>query len=81
MRAKTDESPSIKSKMDDVGEPLAAVKRDLIGGLGDPLVGEAARQITAAARLPGGGGRGLKRAVRVRGGRRNARPRGRGQAT
>jgi len=30
MRAKTDESPSIKSKMDDVAEALAAVKRDLI---------------------------------------------------
>ena len=33
MRAKTDESPSIKSKMDDVAEAVAAVKRDLIGGL------------------------------------------------
>jgi len=33
MRAKTGESPSIKSKMDDVAEALAAVKRDLIGGL------------------------------------------------
>lgn len=30
MRAKTDESPSIKSKMDDVAEAVAAVKRDLI---------------------------------------------------
>lgn len=29
MRAKTDESPSIKSKMDDVAEAVAAVKRDL----------------------------------------------------
>ena len=29
MRAKTDESPSIKSKMDDVTEAVAAVKRDL----------------------------------------------------
>jgi hypothetical protein len=33
MRAKTDESPSIKSKMDDVAAAVAAVKRDLIGGL------------------------------------------------
>jgi hypothetical protein len=33
MRAKTDESPAIKSKMDDVAEAVAAVKRDLIGGL------------------------------------------------
>jgi hypothetical protein len=33
MRAKTDESPSIKSKMDDVAEAVAAVKRDLIEGL------------------------------------------------
>jgi hypothetical protein len=33
MRAKTNESPSIKSKMDDVAEAVAAVKRDLIGGL------------------------------------------------
>ena len=33
MRAKTDESPSIKSKMNDVAEAVAAVKRDLIGGL------------------------------------------------
>ena len=33
MRAKTDESPSIKSKMDDVAEAVAAVKRDLIGEL------------------------------------------------
>ena len=30
MRAKTDESPGIKSKMDDVAEAVAAVKRDLI---------------------------------------------------
>ncbi len=30
IRAKTDESPSIKSKMDDVAEAVAAVKRDLI---------------------------------------------------
>ena len=28
--AKTDESPAIKSKMDDVAEAVAAVKRDLI---------------------------------------------------
>ncbi len=33
MRAKTDESPGIKSKMDDVAEAVAAVKRDLIEGL------------------------------------------------
>ena len=33
MRAKTDESPSIKSKMEDVAEAVAAVKRDLIGEL------------------------------------------------
>ncbi|MFM7289834.1 MAG: hypothetical protein ACKO6B_01215 [Planctomycetia bacterium] len=33
MRAKTNESPSIKSKMDDVAEAIAAVKRDLIGEL------------------------------------------------
>jgi len=33
LRAKTDESPSIKSKMDDVAEAVAAVKRDLIGEL------------------------------------------------
>jgi len=30
MRAKTNESPGIKSKMDDVAEAVAAVKRDLI---------------------------------------------------
>jgi len=30
MRAKTDELPSIKSKMDDVAEAVAAVKRNLI---------------------------------------------------
>jgi len=30
MQAKVNESPSIKSKMDDVAEALAAVKRDLI---------------------------------------------------
>ncbi len=30
MRAKTNESPGIKSKMDDVAEAMAAVKRDLI---------------------------------------------------
>ncbi len=30
MRAKTDESPGIKSKMDDVTEAVTAVKRDLI---------------------------------------------------
>jgi hypothetical protein len=33
VRVKTDESPSIKSKMDDVAEAVAAVKRNLIGGL------------------------------------------------
>jgi hypothetical protein len=33
MRAKADESPAIKSKMDDVAEAVAAVKRDLIGEL------------------------------------------------
>jgi hypothetical protein len=33
MRAKLNESPSIKSKMDDVAEAVAAVKRDLIGEL------------------------------------------------
>ena len=33
MWAKTDESPSIKSKMDDVAEAVAAVKRDLIDEL------------------------------------------------
>lgn len=33
MRAKTNESPSIKSKMDDVAEAVSAVKRDLIGEL------------------------------------------------
>ena len=33
MRAKTDESPGIKSKMDDVAEAVAAVKRDLIAEL------------------------------------------------
>lgn len=33
MRAKVDESPGIKSKMDDVAEAVAAVKRDLIGEL------------------------------------------------
>jgi hypothetical protein len=33
MQAKTNESPSIKSKMDDVAEAVAAVKRDLIGVL------------------------------------------------
>lgn len=31
MRARTGESPSIKSKMDDVAAAVAAVKRDLIG--------------------------------------------------
>ena len=34
MRAKVNESPGIKSKMDDVAEAVAAVKRDLIGELG-----------------------------------------------
>ena len=38
MRAKTDESPGIKSKMDDVAEAVAAVKRDLIGELGGPRI-------------------------------------------
>ncbi len=33
MRARINESPSIKSKMDDVAEAVAAVKRDLIGEL------------------------------------------------
>jgi hypothetical protein len=33
MRAKVNESPSIKSKMNDVAEAVAAVKRDLIGEL------------------------------------------------
>jgi hypothetical protein len=33
MRAKVNESPSFKSKMDDVTEAVAAVKRDLIGEL------------------------------------------------
>ena len=33
MRAKSDESPSNKSKVDDVSEAVAAVKRDLIGAL------------------------------------------------
>jgi hypothetical protein len=33
IRAKVDESPCIKSKMDDVAEALAAVKRDLIAEL------------------------------------------------
>ena len=33
MQAQTNESPSIKSKMDDVAEAVAAVKRDLICGL------------------------------------------------
>jgi hypothetical protein len=33
MRAKTDESPAIKSKMDEVAEAAVAVKRDLIGEL------------------------------------------------
>jgi hypothetical protein len=33
MRANTNESPSIKSRMDDVAEAVAAVKRDLIGEL------------------------------------------------
>ena len=31
MRAKVNESPSIKSKMDNVAEAVTAVKRDLIG--------------------------------------------------
>ena len=33
MRAKVNESPRIKSKLDDVAEAVAAVKRDLIGEL------------------------------------------------
>ena len=33
MKEKINESPSIKSKMDDVAEAVAAVKRDLIGEL------------------------------------------------
>ena len=33
MRAKVNESPSIKGKMDDVAEAVAAVKQDLIGEL------------------------------------------------
>jgi len=33
MKARINESPSIKSKMDDVAEAVAAVKRDLIGEL------------------------------------------------
>jgi hypothetical protein len=33
MRAKVEESPSIKSKMDDVAEAVATVKRNLIGEL------------------------------------------------
>lgn len=33
MRAKGNESPSIKSKIDDVAEAVSAVKRDLIGEL------------------------------------------------
>jgi len=41
MRAKTDESPSIKSKMDDVAKAVAAVKRDPIGGLPRRCVGPA----------------------------------------
>lgn len=33
MQAKRNESPSIKSKMDDIAEAVAAVQRDLIGEL------------------------------------------------
>jgi hypothetical protein len=33
MRAKSDESPGIKSKMDDVAKAVASVKRNLIGEL------------------------------------------------
>jgi len=33
MRAETNESPSIKSRIDDVAQAVAAVKRDLIGEL------------------------------------------------
>lgn len=33
MQSNTNESPSIKSKMDEVAEAVAAVKRDLIGSL------------------------------------------------
>ena len=41
MRAKVNESPRIKSKMDDVAEAIAAVKRDLIGEL--PMMRRAGR--------------------------------------
>ena len=37
MRAKTNESPGIKSKVDDVADAVAAVKRDLIEVLGPSL--------------------------------------------
>ena len=33
LRAKTDESPGIKSRMNDAAEAIAALKRDLIGAL------------------------------------------------
>ena len=33
MKDRINESPSIKSKIDDVAEAVAAVKRDLISGL------------------------------------------------
>lgn len=49
MRAKTDESPSIKSKMDEVAEALAAVKRDLIGEL--PKMRRAGRTDVADLRV------------------------------
>ena len=39
MRAKVNESPGIKSEMDDVAEAVAAVKRDLISELPKMLVG------------------------------------------
>ena len=37
MRAKTDESPSIKSKMDDVAEAVAAVKAGVAGSPAAPV--------------------------------------------
>ena len=49
MRAKTNESPSIKSRMDDVAEAVAAVKRDLIGEL--PKMRRAGRTDVADLRV------------------------------
>jgi hypothetical protein len=49
MRAKVDESPSIKSKMDDVAEAVAAVKRDLISEL--PKMRRAGRTDVADLRV------------------------------